>query len=478
MGKVVEGSGKVRAACLPRPFHRFVGFACIQAWLVCACLGRVACAEPVPLASLMTAAALPVCAGISISSATILALTLKVVPLCRRRALCVVAALVCCVCSALVSASTRAVLPESLFIPAAVVAGAAAGVQVLAWQEYYSTLGVRAAIPGMAVSSALGAAIFLVCELLPHPIGAIAFASLPLLGELTRRPPVGTRFFTSASEPISSRQLFSNMLHDYSPRMYVLCALVALAFSCGCTMTSPDLAVLAGPGGVFFVFLAGLVMCAASLAVLFMPPQHVIRLFYVALPLLMLDAAFVGWRIPGSGTPGMLLGACGVCLAYCLVWALMVSVAQGKRLATLGLIAFLHASCFLGVVAGQLFAHALEGDSARASVVMLVCLGTAALLFAGFNGKVTVSEEMFGAPQGNPVEQAVYALAQEFSLTPRELEVLQEWATGHNAAYIEDRLGISRNTVKTHLNHIYQKTGTAGREELLGLIDRHRNQAK
>ena len=105
---------------------------------------------------------------------------------------------------------------------------------------------------------------------------------------------------------------------------------------------------------------------------------------------------------------------------------------------------------------------------------MLTCLGAAALLFAGFNGKVTVSEEMFSAPQGDQLERAVCDLAQECGLTPREVEVLQAWSTGHNAAYIEQNLGISRNTVKTHLNHIYQKTGTAGREELLGLLDQRK----
>ena len=31
--------------------------------------------------------------------------------------------------------------------------------------------------------------------------------------------------------------------------------------------------------------------------------------------------------------------------------------------------------------------------------------------------------------------------------------------------------GISKNTVKTHLNHIYAKTKTANREELLELLE-------
>ena len=326
----------------------------------------------------------------------------------------------------------------------------------------------------MAVSSALGAVLFLICEFLPQPWGAALFVALPLLGELTRRPPAGTRFFSTTGEPISTRQLFANMLRDYSPRMYVLCALVSLAFSCSCSLTTPDLAILAGPGGAFFVAITGLAMCASCAAVLLTTPQRLMRLFYVALPLLMLDAAMLGWGLPAMRTVELLAGAAGVSLAYCLVWALMVSVAQSKRLATLGLIAFLHTSCFLGVVLGQLAVGAVRADVGHGSIVMLTCLGAAALLFAGFNGKVTVSEEMFSAPQGDQLERAVCDLAQECGLTPREVEVLQAWSTGHNAAYIEQNLGISRNTVKTHLNHIYQKTGTAGREELLGLLDQRK----
>ena len=426
----------------------------------------------------MNDAALPACAGLAISSAVVLACTLHIVPLCRRRVACLLAALACCLCSAVMACSAYGVLPASAFALAAFFAGAAAGVQVLAWQEYFSTLGARCAIAGMAVSSAMGAVLFLACEFLPQPWGAALFVALPLLGELTRRPPAGTRFFSTTGEPISTRQLFANMLRDYSPRMYVLCALVSLAFSCSCSLTTPDLAILAGPGGAFFVAITGLAMCASCAAVLLTTPQRLMRLFYVTLPLLMLDAALLGWGAPAMGTVELLAGAAGVSLAYCLVWALMVSVAQSKRLATLGLIAFLHTSCFLGVVLGQLVVAAVQADVVRGSIVMFACLGAAALLFAGFNGKVTVSEEMFSAPQGDQLERAVCELAQECGLTPRELEVLQAWSTGHNAAYIEQNLGISRNTVKTHLNHIYQKTGTAGREELLGLLDQRKASTK
>ena len=437
-------------------------------------MGRAVYPAPGPLVALMSDAALPTCAGLAVSSAAVLACTLRIVPLCRKRVACMLAALACCLCSAAMACSSYGILPAGVFVPAAFFAGAAAGVQVLAWKEFFSTQGARCAITGMAVSSGMGAALFLVCEFLPQPFDAVLFVSLPILGELTRRPPAGTRFFSTTGEPINTRQLFSNMLHDYSPRMYVLCVLVSLAFSCGCSLTSPDLVILAGPGGALFVALVGLAMCASCMAVLLTTPQRLMRLFYVALPLLMADAALLGWGFPGMGTVELIAGAAGVSLAYCLVWALMVSVAQSKRLATLGLVAFLHTSCFLGVVLGQLAVVVVRADVVHGSIVMFACLGAAALLFAGFNGKVTVSEEMFSAPQGDQLERAVCDLAQECGLTPREREVFAMLARGRNREYIQEQLVVSRNTVKAHVKHVYAKLGIHTHQELLDMVEGNR----
>jgi len=37
---------------------------------------------------------------------------------------------------------------------------------------------------------------------------------------------------------------------------------------------------------------------------------------------------------------------------------------------------------------------------------------------------------------------------------------------------VADELGISPHTIRDHLKHLYRKTGTKGRNELLGLISR------
>src|SRR5436189_3234839 len=72
--------------------------------------------------------------------------------------------------------------------------------------------------------------------------------------------------------------------------------------------------------------------------------------------------------------------------------------------------------------------------------------------------------------------QLVVALAEELTdakerdrkaetLTAREVEVLQLLAVGHTNKDIADQLFISPDTVKTHLEHIFEKMGAADRND-------------
>jgi DNA-binding CsgD family transcriptional regulator/PAS domain-containing protein len=75
-----------------------------------------------------------------------------------------------------------------------------------------------------------------------------------------------------------------------------------------------------------------------------------------------------------------------------------------------------------------------------------------------------------------PLESEVDARVQTFSLShglsPREQEVLGLLEKGLTTGAIAESLGISPHTVRDHLKHLYRKTGTKGRSELLGLITR------
>lgn len=62
-------------------------------------------------------------------------------------------------------------------------------------------------------------------------------------------------------------------------------------------------------------------------------------------------------------------------------------------------------------------------------------------------------------------------IADRYLLSRRETEVMFLLAKGHNAAYIQDRLCISKSTAKTHINHIYRKLNIHTQQELLNMVD-------
>lgn len=55
------------------------------------------------------------------------------------------------------------------------------------------------------------------------------------------------------------------------------------------------------------------------------------------------------------------------------------------------------------------------------------------------------------------------------SLTPTELDIVRLIIDGLNNPEVADRLFMSRETVKTHLSHVYAKLGIANRTELAAL---------
>jgi DNA-binding CsgD family transcriptional regulator len=67
------------------------------------------------------------------------------------------------------------------------------------------------------------------------------------------------------------------------------------------------------------------------------------------------------------------------------------------------------------------------------------------------------------------------AIAQEFGLTPAELRVLFAIIEVGGVREVAEVLGISEATVKTHLHHLFGKTGTGRQVELVRLVAGYAN---
>jgi DNA-binding CsgD family transcriptional regulator len=69
---------------------------------------------------------------------------------------------------------------------------------------------------------------------------------------------------------------------------------------------------------------------------------------------------------------------------------------------------------------------------------------------------------------GMPVVEAV--LSTLYGLTPTEVRVAREISGGDTTRAIGKRLNMSENTVKTHVRHIFEKTGITRQTELVRLL--------
>ncbi len=83
------------------------------------------------------------------------------------------------------------------------------------------------------------------------------------------------------------------------------------------------------------------------------------------------------------------------------------------------------------------------------------------------SGALAVDERRF-------FQQKCDAVAEAYSLTNRQTEVLHLLAKGRNAAYIQKQLVISQHTAKAHIYSIYKKTDTHSQQDLMDLVESYR----
>ena len=195
--------------------------------------------------------------------------------------------------------------------------------------------------------------------------------------------------------------------------------------------------------------------------------KNISAVFYGVIVLAVVGA--LALDVPGFGFNASIACTClGTEVLYYLTWFIMVDKLIRHQTSALFSLAALHFFRAVGILVGQLIGEALLVDARSTTIAMLVVLVFAALVGLGSKGMViTLSDpakEVIGIPKAN-----IAALVERYGLTARENEIVELWCLGHSSSYIEKTFSISHNTAKTHIAHIYQKTGATTREELIAL---------
>lgn len=444
----------------------------------------------------------------AVSALLLVASAKKVAPLWRSRGLMLAFAAISSAAVALCAVFRVGQASSGWLVAAFALSGLGSTLR-LGWEERLSVQGVKHTALCVALAYAMGFLAFVVVAAIggvpAYGIAcALPFCAFALLTYDAKRE--GARGLQGVSRAGFSSEKVLSVREQLRGIPWNLMALVALAFFGYGATRSSGVFVVGRFGAVGQGIVLGLPALASLLGIVIAyacHKEHSYRAFYIAFPVMAAASLIPSQLDPFSGGTAFFLVLLGGELVKYLVWFLLIGTIVLDGVSALVCLGVLRCVQWAGSFVGQCAASFIpshEGVS-MAILVSLVFALLCAMAPAAFSATALVpsvtEEARQKTPDGdstrlcerdaeNPGEAAVpeaslecrvAALARDFALTPRETEVLGVWATGHSIAYVEKKLFISKSTVKTHLNHIYAKTGAANREQLLDLLERMRGDA-
>lgn len=172
-----------------------------------------------------------------------------------------------------------------------------------------------------------------------------------------------------------------------------------------------------------------------------------------------------------------------------VIWLMVATLGRRNPLGALPMTLMVGAAQSFGTEMGALMGHLqnylLATANLSAGVLSLTAITLAFALYnflmaRRFSFDATIAEvrpvqavaEVDERDQRVPaIERACEGLVASRGLTAREAQVLGLLARGRNAAYIQESLTISRNTVKSYVARVYGKLGVHSHQELIDLVE-------
>ena len=111
------------------------------------------------------------------------------------------------------------------------------------------------------------------------------------------------------------------------------------------------------------------------------------------------------------------------------------------------------------------------GSDGSEHLIYILPLTSGARLEAG--SRLSAASVVFVQEENAGLSASAEALARLYGLTAGEIRVLRALVDGGGTREVADALGLSENTVNTHLRHLFEKTGVRRQADLLKLMATH-----
>lgn len=197
-------------------------------------------------------------------------------------------------------------------------------------------------------------------------------------------------------------------------------------------------------------------------------------LFFLMLGVLLLPLPLVFPDLPAFVPLAINVGSFQ-CLGLGM-WVLLAGVLRQHRTCSLFAFACVRAAWAAGPLVGMLLGRWLWYGTGfgvqQAFVVSVVC----AMLVAAVGNFIFTERVLAKALNMMPTErkqrfqERCRAVIERYGLTEREGEIMVMFAKGRNLPYVQEELCLSKSTVSTHRQHIYQKLGVHSAQEMIDLI--------
>lgn len=169
-----------------------------------------------------------------------------------------------------------------------------------------------------------------------------------------------------------------------------------------------------------------------------------------------------------------------------LMYFLIASLGARNELGSLVFSATITGLAWLGISLGAISAMALESFT-HDITILLRAAGIISLVLVFYNfivlrlfsfektvlgiQPVILPKQVKVPNNDEDFSTQCQAVAEQFKLTKRESEIFELLVRGRSVPVIREKLFLSHNTVKTHVRHIYAKTGIHSQQELIDLVE-------